>query len=224
MDRRDFILHTGAALVGAVVGTAPEEVEPVPDRVHDTHNGEFVIDPWHFHWDQPMTRLTEKELREHVASGVPTFNFANLDVKDAGRRPMLLEQRLHQLPEPVYYLVGNAILQISLHGVVVAHSPYDQHVGVDKVMGDYSLCMNGWRDISQKKDSPEARHVAEWICLNVNGGTGWEQIMEHHKTDWLAGLCLDVRVKNIPLHATDDAKALWNAKFRDALTHGPNRK
>jgi len=224
MDRRDFILHSAAAVVGSVVGTQAKNEEPVaPDKIVET-KGAANFDPWHFHWDQPMTRLTEKEAMGQVALGTPLFDPMMTPV-DCGKRPLVMEQKLHDLPEPIYYLMGNAYLEILLHGERVARSPYGKNIQVCDVIGDgsWSLFMQGCRDINDKKDTQASRAVAEWICLNVDTSKGWEKILDHQE-DWFARLVLSTRIRNIPFRATEEeAKAEWNANFRDALVHGPKR-
>lgn len=232
MDRRSFLLHASAAVGAAVVGKVSEtENEPAvaPDRVHETR-GVANFDPWHFHWDQPMTRLTEREAMGQVALGTPLFDprkdgRIDLLIEEANKRPLIFEQRLDGLPEPVYYLMGHAYLEVSLHGQRVARSPYLTHTGVNDVIGPgtWQLFAQGTRDIKQKQDTPQSRAVADWICLNVDTSKGWEKILDH-LDDWFARLIVDERVRKTIHNEPGDGKAEWNAKFRDALTHGPNRK
>jgi len=226
MDRRDFFLHVSASALGVFVAKPDVENEPAvaPDRIVET-NGTANFDPWHFHWEQPMTRLTEKEAMGQVALGTPLFNPMMTPV-DCGKRPLIMEQKLHGLPEPIYYLMGNAFLELSLHGERVARSAYGHNVQVCDVIGEksWSLFVQGGRDIKAQKDTEASRAIAEWVCLNVDTSKGWEKILDHQE-DWFARLVLSTRIRNMPFHATEeDAKAEWNAKFRDALANGPNRK
>lgn len=235
MDRRAFMLHTAATAVAAVVAPVGADPAVLPDEAYDTVGGKFAVPPWHFRWDQPVTRLTEKEAMGQVTLGTPIFNAQAQDVKDANKRPQILEQRMgvagaddvfsrneRTHAEPTYYLVGNANVQVFHRTTRVACSPLGKHVPMYDVMGHYGICAKGWKDINDKTDTPESRHVADWICLNIDRILAWEYILEH-QDDWFARLILDVRVKNTIHSVEDEAKIMWNAKFRDALTHGHER-
>lgn len=228
MDRRDFILHASAAVAGVALARPGNDAEPDADP----HKIEWTkaatdSDPWHFHWEQPTTRMTEKEAMGQAALGTPLLDPVAAMI-DCGRRPVVVYQRPDGPSGAASYrLMGNAYVEVLLRGERVARSPYARHVNFDALIGPNTwqlFVLFGARERNRERDTPELRAVADWICLNVDTHRGWERIIEYHQTDWFARIVLDERCRHAGARPSEEEHHAWNAKFRDALTHGPDRK